>query len=561
MAALGIATTSALRDRKERASLGSHPAREQRFQGQGYSSDLGYATVFSFEVVEKQEDESQSDVECSSFVLSCDGAVPSKVRASEVIVDTGATESACGIETMERFLEATKFRYQVLLEDRPVFRFGNGRTMQATSRVDIITAARTLSVYVLDDETAQQTPLLLGGRALREIQAVVNYGDHTLMFQKRTGELRVRPVSTTPGSHLLVDLASTSKPLGSVKSYLAERFGIEVPEDLETLKNVLSVSGFSEEARRGRGPAIPGTEDDNAPPPLGQALQLSYVGPEKELFVMSVAEHEHHSDESESRCECHDFHASCQTAYQCCEWCLPVLPTSLTVNIAENVRDLRLKLSAHKRRQHERHHPSFPRGRSAMGRLAVQGQPHSGALSQQSVRQLADVHQVCSLPGVPTTRTSHRDVSSGGSLQGGSGNGDQRTSNGDGCHCGDGEAGERQVHGSDGPPATAGVQRDDPGAHGEAECQPEPDVDDHKDTTDPKDVTSGYYQNTGEGECSDQGRDPEGFCGEGAQGFAEGGHGSPRERGGEDPGSPIQRGEPPEPPRDCPVEKRFRGRS
>ena len=73
------------------------------FKGKGsdvYSSDLGYATVFSFEVVKEQEDESGSDVACSSFVLSCDGAVPSKVRASEVIVDTGATESACGIETM-----------------------------------------------------------------------------------------------------------------------------------------------------------------------------------------------------------------------------------------------------------------------------------------------------------------------------------------------------------------------------------------------------------------------------------------------------------------------------
>ncbi|CAE7799825.1 unnamed protein product [Symbiodinium sp. CCMP2592] len=226
-----------------------------------YVHDFGYASAYVLERVDlshetiKENDNGERPLNLAwLYVLSCEDAPQGRLSGGEMILDTGATESACGVGTMERFLNATKCRYSFTLEDRPVFRFGNGRTLQATSRVDVVTAAIGLmQVYLLDDASSQETPLLLGGRILRELQAVINYGDRTLMFQKRGGELRLLPLGSTPGGHLIVNLATSSRSLGPVKTYLAERFGVQMPMESCNVKAVLSTPGFSDEARRGRG--------------------------------------------------------------------------------------------------------------------------------------------------------------------------------------------------------------------------------------------------------------------------------------------------------------------
>ena len=194
-----------------RKALKEKGPRAQKAKAPRPTPRLWYATAYT---LERLEPESMAcDDACTLerplnlvwlCILSCADAPQRRLNNAEVTLDTGATESACGLETMERFLNATGCRYHVNLEDRPVFRFGNGRTMQATSRADVVTAALgLLPVYFLDDYHSQTTPLLLGGRVLRELQAVINYGDRTLIFQKRGGDLRLLPLGSTPGGHLI----------------------------------------------------------------------------------------------------------------------------------------------------------------------------------------------------------------------------------------------------------------------------------------------------------------------------------------------------------------------
>ncbi|CAK9071165.1 Coiled-coil domain-containing protein 113 [Durusdinium trenchii] len=86
-------------------------------------------------------------------------------RYTNVVIDTGASESAVGAESLSRLLEHGQFAYSINTEDRPIFRFENVLRMQATSRCDIEnTAIGNLSFYVLGD-AASSTPPLLGSKA------------------------------------------------------------------------------------------------------------------------------------------------------------------------------------------------------------------------------------------------------------------------------------------------------------------------------------------------------------------------------------------------------------
>ena len=328
--------------------------RPKGFKGKGsgtYASDVGYVGSYFFSIVEQPSEEpyylpvSVHQIE-DAFVLSCAGTPPGHLRGSQVIIDTGATESACGISTLDNFLEATQCRYSVVLNDRPTFRFGDGRTLQAVSRVDLVTAAiGTFSVYVLDHMASQSTHLLLGSRALRALKAVISYSDETLMFQRRSGEVRLLPISTTPGGHLVIDLAARSTGLGPVRQYILEKFGVTAPPEESDLQGMLAVPGFSEESRRGQSGMIPGTEDDNAPPRIGQALQMMSTVPQKSCYVLEEVEH------SSLQRPCH--HDVVPPA-QCpgrSEWCLPAFATCTPeeqnvepLQTNATVRDLRLKL-------------------------------------------------------------------------------------------------------------------------------------------------------------------------------------------------------------------------
>ena len=72
------------------------------------------------------------------------------------------------------------------------------------SRVDVeIEALGLLSFYILDDTMdgeaprAPETPMFLGGRILRRLQAVLNYGENLMMFKDGQGDIRFMPLRVT----------------------------------------------------------------------------------------------------------------------------------------------------------------------------------------------------------------------------------------------------------------------------------------------------------------------------------------------------------------------------
>ena len=92
------------------------------------------------------------------------------MNALKAIIDTGATESVCGVTSMVGMLESYEVPvYHVFLHDRPMVRFGNGQTQQATSRLDIKTKALKM--------------LSFGGREIWDRSAVVAYcGEYTSLI-------------------------------------------------------------------------------------------------------------------------------------------------------------------------------------------------------------------------------------------------------------------------------------------------------------------------------------------------------------------------------------------
>lgn len=109
------------------------------------------------------------------YVLSLENQEVSWNAPQKALVDTGATENVAGVASMSRLIDTGLFDYKVEMGDRPTFRFGDGLSLRATSRVDLVTPALgVLKVYVLDG-TGEQTPLLLGARDLHDRKANIDY--------------------------------------------------------------------------------------------------------------------------------------------------------------------------------------------------------------------------------------------------------------------------------------------------------------------------------------------------------------------------------------------------
>ncbi|CAL1133834.1 unnamed protein product [Cladocopium goreaui] len=109
---------------------------------------------------------------------------------TRVIIDTGASEKAVGMYSLGMLIEKGKISYDVNLEDRPVFKFGNRHKAQAVSRVDLLnTSIGTVSFYVLGDE-ANQTPPLVGGKTLRQLGAMLAYEDNLLIYKRQEPPLK-----------------------------------------------------------------------------------------------------------------------------------------------------------------------------------------------------------------------------------------------------------------------------------------------------------------------------------------------------------------------------------
>lgn len=60
------------------------------------------------------------------------------IASEKVVIDTGATESVAGVASMSRLVDGGRFQYSVLLDDRPRFRFGNGRLAGAQDQGQVV---------------------------------------------------------------------------------------------------------------------------------------------------------------------------------------------------------------------------------------------------------------------------------------------------------------------------------------------------------------------------------------------------------------------------------------
>lgn len=143
------------------------------------------------------------------------------MNALKAIIDTGATESVCGVTSMARMLDSYEIpTYHVVLHDRPMFRFGNGQTQQATSRLDIETKAlRMVSFYLLDGQ-AELTPPLLGGRELWDRSAVVATCGEYFAHKSMDGSWCANPLIRLRGRHVAIDLGEEPQPLSSLLATL-----------------------------------------------------------------------------------------------------------------------------------------------------------------------------------------------------------------------------------------------------------------------------------------------------------------------------------------------------
>lgn len=136
-------------------------------------------------------------------------------EGTRVVIDTGASENAVGWESLQNLLGATKLKYDVIMHDKPTFRFGNGQQSQAKSRVDIFdTSIGDVSFYVLGDG-AHMTPPLLGGKTLRKLDAVMAYQNNLFIYKAPGSSLGSSwfavKMQQHPTAHVSIDLAEKAE--------------------------------------------------------------------------------------------------------------------------------------------------------------------------------------------------------------------------------------------------------------------------------------------------------------------------------------------------------------
>eukprot|EP00439_Symbiodinium_sp_Y106_P077315 s856_g16.t1 len=204
---------------------------------------------------------------------------------------------------------------------------------------------------------------------------------------------------------------------------------------------------------------IPGTEEDNAPPVLGAALQSLSEVPENECYTLGVLSQGQCTCQ-EDLCDAHVFDERfCSMTCTCAssEWCLPVEReqpydvhpyTECDTDTTSNLRQLRLKLDSLRDRQHERAAGASPRKRSSMEQLAARRKAHPRTLPQQPVCNMENLLPVRLEGGVHSEGGLQGDVPTSGAEKHRFGDGHRGDSNGDGSLGGDGEVRQRQVHGS-----------------------------------------------------------------------------------------------------------------
>ena len=122
-------------------------------------------------------------------------------------------------------VEKGNLKYDVNLQDRPVFKFGNGHTAQALSRVDLKnTSIGDMSFYVLGNE-AHRTPPLMGGKTLRKLGALLAYEDDLFIYKSQEPQVMWHAVKMYPhtSAHVSIDMVEVATPMKSFHAWFSEQ--------------------------------------------------------------------------------------------------------------------------------------------------------------------------------------------------------------------------------------------------------------------------------------------------------------------------------------------------
>lgn len=183
-------------------------------KGKGYGKQKGSPKGKSMNYVEYPFWESDNYVQ--TIAAQWDEWTMHSRPHTRVILDTGATENAIGVDALSDLVLAGCFKYQVTQDDLPTFRFGNGHRDQAKSRVDLFeTSLGDLSFYVLDG-MARTTPPLIGAKTLRQKHSMLSYSSGLFMFEidKKEGYGAIQMQALSSG-HVTIDLAEVPTNLPS----------------------------------------------------------------------------------------------------------------------------------------------------------------------------------------------------------------------------------------------------------------------------------------------------------------------------------------------------------
>ena len=302
--------------------------------------------------------------ECAEqvFVMSVDTVFHSLSSGSPgLVLDTGATESAIGVQTLHDMLQATRISYTVSTAERPVFRFGDGLSLRASSKVVLHgTSLGSVSFFVLDGDhrpqtwNASKTPALIGSKYLRESKATISYEHMRLWFLDPANQLWGTELLQTQSGHLMIPVDSDFMNLTQLRRQAEETYSIVLPPDAQSLIDVLSTPGAALELQRIQTGGAKSSSEQREPQQSAPG-HVKEQEPESSVFVGTA-----------SQCQ-HGFHEDS-----------PVRPP-----MAQRLQSLRMQLGCLALRrsagpqQHVQFEDGRPFGRTSGQGLAVRGQAQS----------------------------------------------------------------------------------------------------------------------------------------------------------------------------------------
>ena len=328
---------------------------------------------------------------------------------TRAIIDTGATENAIGINSLHDMVVTGGFSYDVGGDNLPTFRFGNGHSDSAKSRVDIHgTSLGSISFYVLDGMAAS-TPPLIGSRTLRSKQVLVSYLNGMFIFRNnswKADEVMAIQMQAVQSGHLTIDFSEKPSPVT-----------IEIPRMKGTGRNysdpmVMKIEGISD----GNGQSSDG-QDGN-----------------QNQRMMHIYMIRRESDSAFDRQS--DLQHRLQSLAQ------------------------RLHRVQHQRVDHQHVVGTSGHRRSTSNRLPMLQEACSWEDTKQSACNVADMSEMCSSPELPHQEWHGRRVPPNGTSSPFGITGPGSFAEGDGCEPGEREGLQRKVDGAEGQDASARVDSD-----------------------------------------------------------------------------------------------------